>query len=121
MKGITMLSTALILLLSAPLLYPARTTRGSCNVIQKGSVCIEYTGSYWTAQSMSKHCQGNESVYTTGPCPAASRLGGCLQAPGKEYENILWYFSAGGSPIEPENLEGLVMSCRLAGGKWLNP
>ena len=76
--------------------------RGSCNMIDKGSKCLDYIGSLWTEQQMRLNCQGGGD-FSLNACPYAE-LGGCRNAKDTITENIIWTYNYGGEPSTPESL-----------------
>jgi hypothetical protein len=64
---------------------------GSCTS-QAG--CTDYTGSLWTAASAEETCnQIPNGVFSTGACPAESRVGRCVNIPGGDGEYVMSYYS----------------------------
>jgi len=88
---------------------PAKS-RGSCNAIDFGSVCIDYIGSMWTEQQMKLNCQGAGRVFSKNGCPY-SEVGGCRSTPGAIPETIAWSYNYGGDPITAENVQYASGAC----------
>lgn len=93
---------------------------GSCNMIDTGSHCEDYIGSYWTPETMQLQCEG-VGVWSPNTCPYSDN-GGCRVTAGTIVDNILWSYPYGGSPITGENLYYESMACNMIeGAQWIMP
>lgn len=90
--------------------------KGSCNLIEKGSICIEYFGPYWMEEPIKLACK--EGVYSSEGCPDNS-LGGCHMNSESETDMISWYYTQGGGEFNSENIKYAMQSCNsVPGGVW---
>ena len=93
------------------------TFRGSCNLIERGSTCIEYFGSYWDEETINMACE--EGTYSVGRCPD-QHMGGCRILPGSETDMITWHYNTGGDPFSAENIVYATQACNaVPGGLWV--
>ena len=97
----------------------ARKVRGSCNVINTKSTCIDFIGSVFTEERMKLSCA--EGTFSLDACPY-SDLGGCQATPGTVAESIAWSYDYGGEPISIEEASYLARACNaMPVGKWVLP
>jgi hypothetical protein len=93
------------------------TFRGSCNLIDIGSTCIEYFGHYWTEETIAMACTDGE--YSNERCPIPN-MGGCRIMPGSETDMITWHYNIGGDPFSEENTVYANQACNaVPGGIWV--
>jgi len=94
----------------------SKQIRGSCDLIEMGSTCVEYYGSYWNNQTIELAC--SEGIVSTGGCPAPN-MGGCRIMPGSETDMITWHYDRGGDPFSEENILYASQACNsIPGGVW---
>lgn len=94
-------------------------SRGSCNFIDYGSRCIDYTGSLWTKEQIQLNCQRVGTV-SLNACPY-SDVGGCRSGAGTIAEVMIWGYSTGGQPLTGEVLEMTIGACNLVtGSSWVD-
>ena len=93
--------------------------RGSCNVIDSKSTCIDFVGEVFTEERMRLSCV--EGKFSLDACPY-SDLGGC-QATGRTItESIAWSYDYGGAPITAEEAGYQAKACNALGaGRWVTP
>ncbi|MFA6427347.1 MAG: hypothetical protein WCW16_02790 [Candidatus Magasanikbacteria bacterium] len=97
----------------------ARRVRGSCNVIESKSTCIDFVGSVFTEERMRLSCE--EGIFSLDACPY-SDLGGCQATPGTVSESIAWSYDYGGQPITVEEAGYAAKACNaMAISKWVLP
>lgn len=97
----------------------ARKVRGSCNVIDSKSTCVDFVGSVFTEERMKLSCA--EGRFSLDACPY-SELGGCQATGGTITESIAWSYGYGGSPISAEEAGYQAKACNsLSMGKWVLP
>jgi len=95
---------------------PLGDVKGSCNLIEQASTCIEYYGSEWTSEAIKLVCE--EGEYSEDPCTKPS-LGGCRISIGGEAEMISWYYDRGGEPFT-NNIQELNQACiSLPDAAWV--
>ncbi len=93
-----------------------KTVKGSCNIIDQASTCVEYFGSYWTSETINLVCQ--EGVASSDRCPE-QHLGGCHMNPESESDMITWHYDIGGGGYNQENIQYAIQSCNsIPGGVW---
>ncbi|MFA7653434.1 MAG: hypothetical protein WCX97_00100 [Candidatus Magasanikbacteria bacterium] len=93
--------------------------RGSCNVIDSKSTCIDFVGSIFTEERMKSSCV--EGKFSLDACPY-SDLGGCQATPGTVSESIVWSYDYGGEPISAEEVGYQAKACNALGmAKWVLP
>lgn len=93
-----------------------QTIKGSCNMIDQASTCVEYYGDYWHSETILMACQ--EGVFATEGCPAPNS-GGCRIMPGSETDMITWHYDRGGDPFSEENIIYASQACNsVPGGVW---
>ena len=93
-----------------------KRVKGSCNLIDEGSTCVEYFGSYWTSETILLTCQ--DGVYSPDRCPEQS-MGGCHMNPESETDMITWHYSQGGGGFDEENIKYAAQACNaVPGGVW---
>jgi len=93
--------------------------RGSCNVINSKSTCIDFIGSIFTEERMKLSCA--EGEFSFNSCPY-SDLGGCQATPGTISESIAWSYDYGGQPITKEEAGYQAQACNALGAsKWVMP
>jgi len=91
--------------------------KGSCDTIDDASICVEYYGSYWTADNIRQACTG-AGAYKTKPCPRPA-LGACLMSSGTENEMATWYYDYGGDP-HGESITYATQACNANPfGQWI--
>lgn len=94
--------------------------RGSCNVIDESSTCLDYVGSFWTKEQMTLNCQG-VGAFSENTCPYTT-VGGCQAGAGSFVETILWSYNYGGELITPENEIYASGACNAnPAGQWVTP
>jgi len=93
------------------------TFRGSCNLIERGSTCVEYFGGYWTEETIAMACEEGEPSGQRCPEP---NMGGCRILPGSETDMITWHYDRGGDPYSQENIQYATQACNaVPGGIWV--
>jgi len=98
--------------------YLKSKAKFSCNLINDGSTCIEYIGSFWTKDNAKLNCS-SASAFAAKPCPRPA-LGGCRLNADTSNEIVTWHYSYGGDPYT-EVLPYATKSCEaLPGGHWIN-
>lgn len=98
---------------------PTNKVRGSCNVIDSKSTCIDFIGSVFTQDRMKLSCA--EGTFSLDACPY-SDLGGCRATAGTISESIAWSYDYGGQPIEKEEVQYMMGACNnLQAGQWVTP
>jgi hypothetical protein len=55
-------------------------------------VCLQYTGSSFTAQAVQQDCAAAGGTSSTGLCPGAMRVGGCIQNVCTATETVGYYY-----------------------------
>lgn len=96
------------------------SVRGSCNMIEADSHCIDYRGSLWSESQMKLNCQGG-GVFSLDGCPY-SENGGCLSGEGTVAETVFWSYDQGNNPISGEQLQYEVKACNaVLASKWVKP
>ncbi|MDP1760416.1 MAG: hypothetical protein Q8L01_03165, partial [Candidatus Woesebacteria bacterium] len=94
--------------------------RGSCNIIESSSTCVDYIGSIWTEQQMKLNCQG-VGAFSLDACPYPD-FGGCANTPETISENIIWFYPYGGEAFTAEEIVYAQMACNaLDISKWTTP
>jgi len=94
--------------------------RGSCNMIEIDSHCIDYRGSLWTEEQMKLNCQGGGASSLNG-CPY-SENGGCLSGGGTVADTVFWSYDEGNNPISGEQLQYEIKACNaVLASKWITP
>ena len=92
--------------------------RGSCNSIDDASTCIEYYGSFWTAEQIQLGCEG-VGTYSSGGCPD-DMAGGCNTGFGTQADMVAWLYLRGGGEIDAESLKYAKMACDATmASKWI--
>ncbi|HBR80770.1 MAG: hypothetical protein UX09_C0040G0007 [Candidatus Uhrbacteria bacterium GW2011_GWE2_45_35] len=98
----------------------AHKVRGSCNMIDSESHCLDYIGSIWTEQQIQLNCE-NVGIFSLNTCPY-SENGGCLSGRDTMVEAVIWSYPYGGQPITGEELKYESMACdALAAAEWVTP
>jgi len=93
--------------------------RGSCNVIDSKSTCIDFIGSVFSEERMKLSCA--EGKFSFNSCPY-SDLGGCQATPGTISESIIWSYDYGGQPITMEEAGYGAKACNaMPASKWVLP
>jgi hypothetical protein len=93
--------------------------KGSCNIIDFGSTCVEYIGSYFTWENIELHCQGTGTP-SKNPCPRPT-MGGCNIAAGTPNELITWHYNYGGDPFTPDVIPYSSAACNANPfGSWIS-
>ncbi len=94
--------------------------RGSCNVINDSSSCVDFIGSIFTEERMKLSCEG-AGEFSFNSCPY-SELGGCQGTGGTITESIIWSYGYGGQPISVEEAGYQAKACNaIPGTKWVTP
>ncbi|NCS72472.1 hypothetical protein CO057_00720 [Candidatus Uhrbacteria bacterium CG_4_9_14_0_2_um_filter_41_50] len=94
--------------------------RGSCNIIDASSTCIDYIGSIWTDQQMELNCS-SVGTFSKNSCPYGE-LGGCLNTPGTISEDVIWFYPYGGEAFSVEDAYYARMVCdALDISNWTTP
>lgn len=89
--------------------------RGSCNIIESKSTCMDFIGSVFTEDRMKLSCA--EGKFSLDACPY-SDLGGCMATPGTISESIAWSYP----PITAEEAGYMAKACNAMGiAKWVLP
>ena len=128
MQHVALLKTIFVVLT----LLPGFTTEaaaqwGSCNVIEKQSTCIDYSGTYWhgNVQAMKLHCQGQEAFYSrhqgeTAPPFGDHRFGTCIHAQFQPYEFMTHFYTLGGGGFDDPAYDFKISQiiCQRSGGVW---
>ncbi|MBU0646106.1 hypothetical protein KJ611_01350 [Patescibacteria group bacterium] len=100
--------------------FPNNAVAGSCNMIESGSHCLDYIGSYWNEQAMKLNCEG-AGVWSSNTCPY-SENGGCRGTAGTIMDTVLWSYPYGGDPITGENVYYEAMACNsIPAAQWIMP
>ncbi|MBK9031284.1 MAG: hypothetical protein IPL61_08100 [Myxococcales bacterium] len=55
-------------------------------------VCLEYTGSTWTAQEAKARCSAEGQIFLEGACPTDGVVFSCVQMQGQGMEGINRYY-----------------------------
>ncbi|HCC23159.1 TPA: hypothetical protein DF272_03200 [Candidatus Falkowbacteria bacterium] len=93
--------------------------RGSCNIIDSKSTCVDFIGEIFTEERMKLSCA--EGKFSLDACPY-SDLGGCQATPGTVSEIIVWSYDIGGAPITAEEAGYEAKACNaLPAAKWVLP
>jgi len=93
--------------------------RGSCNIIEEKSTCMDFIGEVYTEDRMRLSCA--EGKFSLDACPY-SDLGGCQATPGTIAESIVWSYNYGGEPITAEEAGYQAKACNALGmAKWVLP
>jgi len=93
--------------------------RGSCNLIEAQSTCIDFRGKVFTEERMKLSCA--DGKFSFDACPY-STLGGCMATPGTISESIAWSYNYGGEPITPEEASYQAKACNALGAaEWVLP
>jgi hypothetical protein len=95
---------------SGPARGPSPEAAGSCAEAD-GSLCVEYLGSAYSADTAGQYCSESDRTYTPdGRCPTTGVIGTCRMAPvGEAFAVMNFYYSQGA---------GSAGSCAAAGGVW---
>lgn len=94
--------------------------RGSCNVIDASSTCIDYIGSIWTDEQMELNC-GGVGTFSKNTCPY-TELGGCRNTPQTISDDVIWFYSYGGEAFSVEDAYYAQMACdALEISQWTTP
>ncbi len=67
---------------------------GSCDSIELDSSCVDFIGSFWSAD----YCTEEGHFYSEEFCPQPT-VGGCQFNKGGESEKIIWSYDYGGRPL----------------------
>lgn len=93
-----------------------KTLKGSCDMVNEASTCVEYLGSFWTESTINLVCQ--DGIYSKNGCPEQS-LGGCRMNPESETDQISWHYELGGGGYNQESIQYAKQACNsVPGGLW---
>lgn len=100
---------------------------GSCNIVEKQSTCIDYSGTYWhgNVQAMKSHCKAPTAFYSRHSCETAPpfgdhRFGSCIHNQFKPFEFITHFYTLGGGGFDDPAYDFKISKtiCERAGGIW---
>ncbi len=93
-----------------------KTVKGSCDMINEASTCVEYFGSYWNEETINMVCQ--DGIYSKNGCPDQA-MGGCRMNPESETDQITWHYERGGGGYNEESIKYAMQACNgVPGGLW---
>ncbi len=95
--------------------YYKNKARGSCNVVERGSTCVEYIGSFWTWDNIVPNCTG-AGTPSQSACPRPF-MGGCNMGQGTLAEIITWHYEG---LYDAENIQHAARVCNaLPTASWV--